>query len=96
MPEIFNLMYSIDYKMNIVYTLLQDILYMWGKLFRGLTQNYILVFTYEIPFSKYEILRTIFFLSQKYNLQSFFLILYLKDIKNTKSIYFIRFGSMLY
>lgn len=80
MSEMFNLMYSIDYKMNIVYTLLQGILYtcMWGKLFRGLTQNYILVFTYEIPFFKYN-----FFSVTKIYFTVNYLILYLKDIKNT-------------
>lgn len=85
MPEIFNVMFSLGYKMNIVHTLLQDIKLYAGKLFRGLTQNNIIVVTYKIPFYKYEILHTIFFLFHHKNIIYSYIIIvwsvYLKDIK---------------
>lgn len=94
-------MFSLGYKMNIVHTLLQDIKLYAGKLFRGLTQNNIIVVTYKIPFYKYEILHTIFFLFHHKNIIYSYIIIvwsvYLKDIKkySNLSVHFTLFFPMI-
>lgn len=100
MPEIFNVMFSLGYKMNIVHTLLQDIKLYAGKLFRGLTQNNIIVVTYKIPFYKYEILHTIFFLFHHKNIIYSYIIIvwsvYIKDIKKYSISSFYSIFPMLF